>query len=142
MVITLVGNRQLKISESAAVLLDQAMAQKVKPEYITIGGVKIKTSTITGLYPEAAWEQMEHDRKEDWKCDQGQWHARGTSCGHRPPRERVNGFEVPYVSKKTEASDKWLEIIGINLEILKKTGRYGHLRSLDDLQKYKQVEAF
>jgi hypothetical protein len=136
-VITFKNSTSIKVNDPIAQDVDARWGKRVATKdtiIIPVAGtgqkVTVSLTSINGIYPEEIWDSMLHERNGDWLCAQGQWHKKGYSCAHEPPK-------VPYAEKgqtildridkppSGKLSDRHWDVMRRNMAIMKQTGHYG-----------------
>ncbi len=139
MIISLFGDRTVKVTDGQAKHIDQLMDQKPKPEFIKLDGNRIKTSEITGIWSDGQWDRMKHEKMGEWQCADGHWHAQKEKwCMIDRPQPKPDFRELraePTAESRT-FRQKWLRIIQLNSKLARESGKYGTLRSLEELESF------
>lgn len=143
MVVELWGGGIVHVSEAAGAAIDEVLAggRENWPDRISFGTGKgwARPEDIRGLWTESQWTGMQREKAGDWMCGFERWHKRGETCFHRPePDPAIDlGYIREGVDKAgtlSETGRKWLELTRRNNEALKRTGRYGTLQTLEELE--------
>lgn len=134
-VVTFKNSTSIKVLDSIAIDVEARWAGRVKSQSriripIASGGkVTVDLSSINGVYPEEIWDGMLHEKNGDWMCAQGQWHKKGYTCAHEPPKKPhvepgqtiLERIDKPPTGK---VSDRNWDVMRRNIQGLK-TGGYG-----------------
>ncbi len=142
MIIELFGNKHITVSDEMAAKLDRLLDLKIKPERIQIDGQKVKFSEITNLWTDEQWAIMQHEAAGDKLCGFGKWHPKHEPCGHRNEPRVEEALNLDYLRNgegregESEVAKRWKKLIKLNSRELKATGKFGSLRTLEELDRY------
>jgi hypothetical protein len=113
--------------------------------------VMVAVKQIAQVMSDEQFDEHDHKRKGDWKCDYDHWHLRSEwkgmrkYCAHAmelpkedPPIDLSYLRQAPAAEEDTTVKDRWKRLIAINHQIMRESGHYGTLLTLEDLDLYEE----
>lgn len=107
-----------------------------------------KTAVVAGsgidqIVSDEQFEMLERQKQGDWRCRDGVWHTKADRyCGGHKPAEPP--LDLSYLREGrergpvTETGKRWLELMRLNNLQLKHHGKYGTLRTLEQLDQFEK----
>lgn len=157
MIITFRNNTIIEVSDETAVKLDRLWGGKAPDRVVKVDNIKglectIVLSTISGIYPNELWDEMQHEKVGDVLCKWGTWHPKGERCMHTDPLRDPIDFgalndPANITGTRKEYREKWFKILGLNATRVKhmkefNSDKLGLIKTFAELEHYEKTSEF